>query len=100
MVRARVVPLPIGRPPMRPLRTAVDRWGVLQSLVRRLDALVQASAYLDLGHATGPATRIGAVVEREMERIAARVEAEATRVTVEAAERYLEQARRKARVKR
>lgn len=77
------------------MRPAVERWGVVQSLVRRLDAVVQAHAYLDLGERRGERSRDTAHrVELEMERIAARVEVEAVRVTVEAAEQYIVTRRR------
>lgn len=86
----------------RPIpRGTIDRWSVLQSLVRRLDALLQMNSYLDTTLARGDMGRAARYADRladEMDRLTLAVEREATRVTVEAGERYI--ARQNAKAKR
>ena len=71
---------------------------MVQSLVRRLEALVSTNAYLDATLADGGrhAKLLAARVETEVEELVRRIEAESVQVTVEAAERYLDRAKAKA----
>ena len=96
-----LMPIPVPTPRSRshaPRRGAIERWCVVQSLVRRLEMLVSTNAYLDATLADGGrhARLLAARVETEVEELVRRIDAEATRVTVEAAARYLDRAKAKA----